>query len=1454
MPDIVYTSGDQTISGIITFNSGIRTNIINPLSGGEISLSGSFGIYGTGNRAQVYFDSAYGRLGIGTGVPDAVLHVVAPCAKDGMIVESITNCPTGVTLLLVHNPQTTPVSGSYPAIITLAGRDNSYREIPYAQIRSRILDWKGGQTSGEIQFLVDNTGISKEIFVGNLSNIILGGDNKSSGSVQYSIVGQKNTATGVLFSLVGSNNTGVSIDNSISIGNNNRLTGPKIISISNDSLLNGSGLAVIGFSNAVTGNNNLLYGTNSYVTGINNIFLIDNTTLSTSDSFGLSKNSTIRGLSGIFIGSNSDSSGNHNIHIGNNTNLKGHNNAIFGSSVTSSGNENLIYGNFVNASGNSLISIGSMNDINNISNGVLISNDISLADTSNVILIGFDNATSDGLDNTVILGARNELSNGSLTDLLLIGQNNKTQDGSILLIIGNSNNASGILNNNIILGSGNSLINASNNNVIIGALNNQTGVYIDSYGSAVGNPVAYDAINTNTISIGTHNLSKYSNSNLFIGNKNTISGSNINVVGSYNKIINTDKSSVLGNSNYIESDNSVAIGQKTVVLGTNSIGINNSSQSSEIFGSGSIVVGNNSYVINGIVVGNSNSVYGQSGLVFGRNNKLGSKINNFTVPDLAQSRIRVNSHNLNYIVSDTALVQLRSPTNKNATFITTITNVVEYSNDGDYTLLDLSDVTFGSIPSGQPLAINSTFDENILGNNVYSGVIYPISRDSKIYGLDNIALGNSNSLLYNSGIIIGNNNVSSGIGSVIIGNNISIPNNNDYSVVIGPSNLHKLVIDNTKVVINSGTAQTALFVMNTAGNIMEHHDLTNSRVGINKTSPDSTLDINGLTTTSRIRLGSSTTADHVLTAGSDGEGTWQLPVKLSGTNNGILVKINNKAGSGINSIKYMPNNDGLNLYDNIFIIQDPTDNDFGFTINASKGTDAATMPFTIWGSGGAQAIRVMHADVTPENEKVNFYNIVSYSGTTEGFNITESLRGPVSLTGGILSIDNNGQFINRQIGPNSIAFNNNSASLSGNSKLRFNNNYNLLTIGTNGNIVSTQDDSSTDFDVQGLYNIVLSSTGVVDTVFNKKGYGNKFSIYQSGVGTYQGNSNRAFHVLPSGSVLINTSYNDYTIEIPAALYVNGSTYTRSLRLPSTLTSGNYLRIGADGLVEATAATVTANFAGTYPIRVTEDVGSYTVSLSTFRSNGTTLSSISDRGKVIAFTNAGSWNISEQLQLHGSGLSTTSLDAPVGINFGYQSKLNLTKHMHAFSAGSFLRPNPTNTYVPGVQGLSQYAQYYLRTRTINTSLKSLTTDWQTNFDSGPSPSNTICFRNTDLTNSNNGGFIGAYTYKIMISCVRYGDGGNWNAGGFICEGTIMSAGGTVYNVGTPFITGFLPANSPKLGNGSEAIGVRIVPTGYDGSNTHAIDIQVSGTGNMLWSATAQVNQLNWFANVDPNTNP
>lgn len=1375
-----------------------------------------FEVRGTGVYSSLYYDASTGRLGIGTGLPDAVLHVVAPCAKDGLILESVTNCPTGVTLLLVHNPQTQPQEGGYPAIITLAGRDTNYNEISYGQIKSRILSPESLSTSGEILFLVDHEGTPKEVFVAGLTNLVLGANNNPSG-YSYQVLGQNNTTSGNYYLSIGSNNSGSMLDDSISIGNQNIYNGPQLFAISNNSSLDGSGLFVLGLSNSSSGNNSTVCGSNNIIDGSYNLLFTNSGLLNGNNFLGLIQNGSVTGLSGIILGNNVSSYGNNNISIGNNINSSGNNSNSIGSLVSISGDRNIVFGNKVLVSGNNLISIGSDQAASGIDNGIFIGNDISLTNTKNVLYLGFNNSTESGLDNSVVVGANNDLNNGSLSSILILGQYNLTNNAENSIIVGNSNNTSGTLRNNILVGSGNALLLNSYNNIFLGALNNQTGVYVNSQGEVSGTPSSVNSSNINSISIGTNNVSSLNNSNLLIGHKNIVSGLNLNILGSFNNSRNTNKVYILGNSNYVDGQNVIVVGKNVLSLGNDIIGINNTSSPMDIYGSGSVSIGNNTVVCSGIVVGYANTLNGISGLIYGKNNTLGLAKNLFTFSTATPSQISINGLvGSFYKENDEILLQVKNPTGQDQLYRFQLTSVSEDPFTST-TTLSLGGVINVSQLSNRYYSINNDFDENNSPNTTGSGIIIALKNyeNGKYYGSNNIVIGSSNSLTYSDSILIGNKSRSSGNNSVVVGNNIS--GVLDGSLHIGTSNRNKIVLDDSQVVFNSGAIQEKIIVKSNNGNTVEYHDLVNSRLGINNTAPRSALDVSGVVTAQAFRMGLSTTSGFTLTSDSSGVASWTLPVNLSGTDNGILFKVSNKVGSGIDSIKYVPEATGINFYDNIYILQNS-----GIIINADKGSNILPAPVTVWGSGGLFAPKIM--ELLPSQNTANFYQLSAETGTVTGITVRSVINVPKTLTGTLLYVNNSGNLLNQIIYPNNVLFSNNNAWSSGNTKFRWVDDQSTLVLGPITGITSTTLSTNP---LDTTYNIVLSSDNTINTSFNNKGLGNNFSVYRSGeIGT---STRVGFHILPvSGQVGVNTTAATLTTS-DASLYVNGKVSANSLKLLNNPPTGYYLKTSSNGDIVVEALTIDSSFSGVYPVKasVNNVTKTVTLELNILKQNGSSFT-VSEYGRTLVH-NGTNWVVGSGLQIwqdtNGNGIKGASIG--YGTSLGASDDGNPNSYNGiAYGGGSF------NLSSPLKNGSSQFSQFFLRARSSDTNQTPyLTMNWQTTDLSSQSrsSSNTIKFPSSKH---------GVWTYTAYVN-VLWSDnqGSNKGAGGYILQGTLANIDNNLTQVGSGSVIKNVTSNTP-------ANNVSLELNTYAGYNV--MDFRASGVAGytMLWSATVNINQLHW----------
>jgi len=1372
-----------------------------------------FEISGTGLNKSLFFDASTGRLGIGTGLPDAVLHIIAPCAKDGAIIESITNCPTGVTLLLLHNPQTLPQTGSYPATINLAGRDNNYNEIIYGQIQSRILDPRTSQTSGEIIFSVDHTGINKEVFVASVDRVVLGTMNDLNGS-SYLVLGYDNSASGQNYLLIGDNNSSSNLLDSVVVGSSNTHSGPELLSVSYGSLVSGSGSLFIGKDSDSIGSKNLCVVRDSEILGSDNTVIGSLLNLSGTKLISILNSGTIIGSTGIFLGDNIYVSGNRIIQLGSNIQHTGNDSSLIGSDIISSGNTNIIYGNSLNISGNDIIGIGNNHNISNISNAVLLSKNVNLTDSSNVVLLGFSNQTQSGLNNSIVVGGTNNLANTSANNVIVLGYQNISDVINNSILLGNSNNASGNNRNVMILGSGNVSVADSFNNIILGTLNNRSGVYLNSQAevSGVGGTVAANSFNS--IAIGQNNLSFLSSSNAIIGNKNVVSGTNISSFGSFNNLRNTSGVYTLGNSNYIEGQNIVAIGRKITVQGSNSIAINNTSSDMEVYGSGSIMVGNNSVVCSGITVGHNNTINTVSGLVYGTNNYVGLSKHLFTTTLESSSVININALVGNfYNTNDIVLVQLKSPAGTQNNLYATITNVSEnpiqtttsINIGGALSLLNLSE---------RFVSINNTFDENNTPNTTISGYIIALKNheQDKFYGVNSLVFGNNNNQKYSNGILIGHNNVSTGINSVVIGNNIT--NVGDNSIHIGSSNTNKIVFNDSYLVFNTGTTQQNVVYRGFNADTAAYFDLVNNRLGINNNNPRSSVDVSGTITTSSFRVGLFALSGDVLTSNASGFATWQTPVRLSGSDNGLLYRVNSIVASGIDGIRYTENTNGLNFYDNIYILENS-----GIIINADRGVNIIPRPLTIWGSGAAFAPKLL--EVVPGINRTFMFDFFASTGLISGLSVINNVSFPTALTGTLLYVNNSGQVLNRVNQNNTVVFADNGSWSSGNSKFRWFDNQNILTLGNDPNRPGASVNTVLS-DTE--YNIMLSSTGTIHTVFNNNGLGNNFAIFRSGsAGTVD---RRGFHVATnSGNVGINAQLSDI-LNTNNTLYVNGKTFTSSLQLGGSPQSGLYLRTGDNGNIVATVPTFDIGFSGIYPIETTTVGQQLQVGISKKKSSGGTNLSTAEEGKTLVWTGT-DWIVGSGLQIwqdtqgnqlkgmmigHGTSLGGSSDGSPILTNGT------------VFGGGSF------NDSATARLGSSQFSIFHLRNRTIGNETKTLTTNWQTvtGQQTTRSSNNVIRFPSDKYG-------VWSFTAYVNVIWQLQSDSTSMGAGGYIVQGTVSNLVNSFTLVGTTGVTSFMSSAVPNT--------ISVVP---NTTTFNSLDISVSGSAgyNMLWSSTVNINQLMW----------
>ena len=1433
---------NETISGTLYLGSGVTPDIrLSETSGITTAFNINqqdvdFSILGTTN-GLIYFDASTGRLGVGTGVPDAVLHVVAPCAKDGLIIESVTNCATGVTLLLVHNPQTQPVSGSYPAILNLAGRDTNYNEIIYGQIMSRIVDPITGYTSGELIFTVDQQGTNKPVLVANLNNISLGGNNSVSG-YKYTVMGGNNSISGNSLTIVGAYNSGLSNTGTV-VGNINYVNGNNILSLTNSSYLVGDDNVIVGQMISVDGASNLLIGDNIVASGTNNILLGNDNVYDSSFAVGLSQSSMSSGLSGIVLGSYTYNTGNNNIYIGNLNSVLGDNNSMVGSQIALEGNNNVVYGSSDNIiNGEELICVGSNQNISNLTSGIFLGNNISLSDSYKSIIVGLGNNINQGLQQSILLGINNNVASGSPSGLLLIGQSNFTKDIDGSVIVGNTNNLSGTVTNNLVIGSLNAAPSVSNNNLILGILNNQTGIYIDSVGTITGVAGRTTGPINNSIIVGINNVAKYGNTNILIGNKNTASGWNLNAIGSYNVMKNTSGTYAVGNSNFMIGNQLGIVGSKISAVGAESIAFNTANKKMDMFGSGNIVIGYNQMVSSGIVIGTSNKTDGVNNIVYGRDNTIGSTRNPCFIDDVSGYSLLIPTANIldQYVEGDKVLICIQNPPSVLNTFIREITDVVENYIDNTTILTFTIPISIDS--SNGYYSINNSFDDDNVPSTRTSGLIMPYqemgghggTEIDSFFGSDNIVIGSKNRYLYSSGITIGYNNNISGVRNITIG--YSITGVADNTVYLGTNNTNKMILDDSKVVFNSGAFQDNFIIKSSNDDTsIININLNNNRVGINTDDPTSALSVSGRLTTDSFKLGFSAQDQYVLTTNVNGIGTWDLPVRLSGDNGGLLYKVTDKGASGISEILYDPTTKSMNFN---------LGGDNGFYINSSGlfvNDEAASYGVRIRGSGGVDFSKTLF-NTNFANHRIDFYNVDGNSGLFNNFNVISGMKLPTNLTGTFLYVNNVGNLNSYVSRPHSIIFSNESSLSSGNTSIRWINPQQTLALGATGvvqyDLLST---NSTD----SFYNILLSSNSSIDTVFNNRGLGNKFSVINSGAL----NSRIGFHINPSGSISINTAATDLaTYNSEAILYANGKAWLKSLKVgEGSAPSGLYLRTDQYGNIRFSNIDLNTQFSGVFPLSVANTYqgvdGSFRVdvSLSSKKLTGENLG-VDDDGTLIAWR-GDAWVNTSGIRLYQSPRTINAMSTIRGIEFGYKSQTTNTNHNHVFAGGSF------KVTEPAYNGSSQKAVYYLRTRTTyGADVRPLVTNWTKNATVS-TETRENCINLTFFDTNTNYDYDRVWLYNIEASVLwQVGTSNAPSAQGTRSAGTYVIEGGLFRNAsGTRF---------DKLGTENVRYYGDTMPGGMglstvintDGSIPR-LTLLATGTAayTALWSATVNVNQLN-----------
>lgn len=1471
----------NVVSGTLNIGSGAVYDIIlSDISGNRTVFNQNnqdidFAISGVNNF--LYYDASTGRLGIGERNPDTALHIIAPCANDGLKIEGTTNCPTGVRVLLLHNPGTSPETGNYPATIDLAGHNTNSETIYYAQIRSRILNPITSLTSGEILFNVDHTGIPTTVFRSNTANTVLGGFNLVSGS-NYNVFGANNNLSGLLYVDLGSNNSGL-ISSGLILGNDIDINAVRAICVSNTAGLSGNNVVLFGNNSFISGHNNITVANDTVVSGINNILLGNQIILyrNTHNIIGLFNNANISGISGLGLGSNINSTGNNNVFLGNSNNIFGSNNSIIGSYVTITGNNNLLYGRNSTISGSNIVTIGNDNNPINVISGLFIGNNIDLANSSKTMVMGLGNNVDNELSNSLLIGISNDTSAGVADDVVMVGQNNISSQITNSLVIGNSNNVSGVVKNNIVIGPDNFSATTSNNNIIIGSLNNNSGISISSNGSVSGTSSRTGGPISNSLMIGINNIGYNAVNSTVIGNKNYVSGNNINSIGSFNNIKNVNYLQNFGNSNFLLGNYINTFGGQISVIGSSSIVNNPAKRSVYSFGSGNILFGDNEIVISGLCVGDNNDLLGPNNIVYGKNNFIGETRNPCTV---ISEIVSVNGDvRTNYGDGDRILLLITNPADT-ANIYQRLIDTVSYDNVNGVTNIT---ITESVLPLGLPYGTQNNFDSTLSSTSLVSGWVMPFQNgndlddliNNPLYGNSNIIVGTNNTYTNNSGLILGQKNKISGVNNIVIGHNISGLFNN--SVQIGSSNQNKLYLDDNVVVFNTGIGQNYIVFRSRLSGVTAIADLAQNRFGINTNAPRSTLDVSGLLTTSSLRVGLSAIPGYALISDSNGNATWQFPVNLSGTNGGMLYKINDKVGSGINEFRFVANSKHLGYLKTATNGSTELEDAFtltpsGLFINNSAIDDESIYNVYIKGSGigiidGQQDfnLRINLFKTIPENNAVQVYNITGVSGHFYRHTVTDMIYLPRSLTGTLLSISPVDGFVSSRSTPNNtVLFGNRQSFASGNNDLKFFSENKALTIGTSG-VLSQEQTVNFQGSTDTASNVILCSTNNFGSVINNAGNNQPFSIIDHtrasvtdryGLHYWTSGGILGLGVTPSttmqatngSSATLWYTHPNVKLSVNGKIKTNGLQITPNGAFPGD-SSARYLKADDDGNIMMSSINLNTQFSGIWPVYADASLSSRVdFGLSTRAFNSNTNYGAGQNGFILTYNGARWVNNSRGVRFYQPDYTNPDDDTIPGIVLGPGGRKNSCNNSHVFAGTPFMDAGTDSRYM----GSNQMSRFYLKGRTTNNSDTELVSDFTKNINPTAAEDNTISIQYLyDPATSNdyqdwNG--ISVWLYKAQFcGLVAPVNGSNIETTDFkgvagTLEGAFLfyrsNGSKIITQLGTPMLNIY---KSSTLTWNEDPVYVTGISTG----NVQRLAVKTRGLAshNILWNTTVDIQQIN-----------
>ena len=183
------------------------------------TINGSYNFIINGKSGKNLFFDSDGKLGLNMPsnyVPQVPLHIFQNACSESIRVENRHSTNPSV-LTLYHRPTTIPSSGDFPAIINLAGKNETANQVNYVSLKSKILDSSTATSRGSLVVDVIDNNNSVNIADLGKNHIKVGYGNSVSGD--HVVIGKNNTISGTNNAVFGNSLT-YSGSNSVVVGKN----------------------------------------------------------------------------------------------------------------------------------------------------------------------------------------------------------------------------------------------------------------------------------------------------------------------------------------------------------------------------------------------------------------------------------------------------------------------------------------------------------------------------------------------------------------------------------------------------------------------------------------------------------------------------------------------------------------------------------------------------------------------------------------------------------------------------------------------------------------------------------------------------------------------------------------------------------------------------------------------------------------------------------------------------------------------------------------------------------------------------------------------------------------------------------------------------------------------------------------------------------------------------------